>query len=259
MLGAIAGDIAGSTYEWSDIRYMDIHVFAPGSHFTDDTVMTIAIAEWIETDTALRKDTLIQLLRKWGNRYPNAGYGKLFSRWLISDNPEPYNSFGNGSAMRVSPIGWACDTIESTIDIAGKSASVTHNHPEGIKGAQAIASAVFLAKRHYSKDDIRDFITARFGYSLNRTCDDIRTHQTCDATCMRSVPEAITAFLESRDFESTIRTAISLGGDTDTLACMAGAIAEAYYDGVPENIRNGVYAMIPDEFRNIIKQMKYKH
>lgn len=259
MLGAITGDIAGSTYEWSDIRSTEIPIFTRGSHFTDDTVMTIAVAEWIETDATLDKNALMKIMRKWGNRFPDAGYGHMFRKWLKSKNPKPYHSFGNGSAMRVSPVGWACDTIENTIGIAGISASVTHDHPEGIKGAQAIACAVFLAKRQYDKKYIRDFVTSRFGYSLNRTCEDIRMHHTCDATCMRSVPEAITAFLESTDFESTIRTAISLGGDTDTLACMAGAIAEAYYGGVPERIRNEVYAIIPDEFKHIIEQMTYKH
>lgn len=229
MFGAIVGDIAGSTYERTNFKFEGCQLFAPHSQFTDDTVLTLATAEHF-----ISGDSYAQVYRKFGRDYPNAGYGANFSAWTRSDNPQPYNSWGNGSAMRASPIAWVANDLGWALDEAKKSAEVTHDHPEGIKGAQAVVCVIFLALQGYSKDTIRQEITDRFEYNLDRTLDDIRPGYLFDVSCQGSVPEAIIAFLESTDFESAIRKAISLGGDSDTIASISGSIAHAFYGDIPD-------------------------
>ncbi|SEG25249.1 DUF1810 family protein [Parabacteroides chinchillae] len=228
IIGAIIGDIVSSFYEFCNHRSTNIALFTRGTQFTDDTVMTIAVADWLLSGVPLQKT-----MPDWGKEYPNRGYGGMFYEWMFySENKEPYNSFGNGTGMRVSPCGYYATSIEEALDLAKQSAEVTHNHPEGIKGAQAIASAIFLARQHKSKDEIRDYIEHAFGYNLHRNSDEIRKTYQFDVTCQGSCPEAIIAFLDSQDYESAIRLAVSIGGDSDTIACMTGGIAAAYY-GIP--------------------------
>lgn len=240
ILGAIAGDVIGSVYEFCPHRGTDIKLFYTDSCFTDDTVMTVAVAKWL-----LEGGDLVKTMQEYGRKYPNAGYGQRFAFWLASPNPEPYNSWGNGSAMRVSPVGWAFETLEETLDVAKQTAEVSHNHPEGIKGAQATAACVFLARKGYKKREIREYIERTFGYDLKRSCDKIRPEYRYDESCQGSVPESIICFLESYDFESCIRLAVSLGGDADTMAAIAGGIAEAYYGYVPDYIENEVLDRLP--------------
>ena len=241
MYGALLGDMIGSPYEFDrGKKTKDFPLFIRESEFTDDSVMTIAVAEALmatlgKDDVSVRY-AVIRSMQKWGRRYPYAGYGARFIYWLKEKDPEPYNSWGNGSAMRVSAAGWLCDTLEETRRLARLSADVTHNHPEGIKGAEATASAIFLARTGHDKEEIRAYITAEFGYDLTRTCDQIRPDYRHVESCQETVPEAITAFLEGKDFEDVIRTAVSLGGDCDTLTCIAGSMAEAFY-GVPEPLK----------------------
>ena len=253
LCGAIAGDIIGSVYEWNRTKNADFYLFTPFSKFTDDTVMTVANADWLLTD-----DNLWVIMQDYGNRYPHAGYGGMFRNWLREEEPKPYNSFGNGSAMRVSPIGWAFNTLEETLAAAKQSAEVTHNHPEGIKGAQATAVCIFLARTGKSKKEIKEYIEKTFGYNLSRTCDEIRPDYHFDVTCQGSVPESIVAFLESTDFENAIRLAVSLGGDADTMGAIAGGIAEAYYGGVPEHIRKEVLKRLPNEFIEVMQKFYQK-
>ncbi len=240
MIGAILGDVIGAPYEFDrSPKIKEFPLFSRGSEFTDDSVMTIAVAEALmdtfgKTDDEIRA-ALVSSMRKWGRRYPNAGYGGRFRYWLTAKDPKPYGSYGNGSAMRVSSAGWLFKTLEETRHVARLTAEVTHNHPEGIKGAEATASAIYMARSGSSKEEIRDYITNEFGYSFSRTCDEIRPGYHQVESCQETVPEAITAFLEGKDFEDVIRTAVSLGGDCDTLTCIAGGIAEAFY-GVPEEM-----------------------
>ena len=215
--------------------------------------MTVANADWL-----LSGDSLFGIMQDWGNRYPTAGYGGMFLDWLQIYDPQPYNSFGNGSAMRVSPVGWAFDTLEKTLEAAKQSAEITHNHPEGIKGAQATAACIFLARTGKSKQEIKEYIEHTFGYNLNRTCDEIRPTYQFDVTCQGSVPESITAFLDSTDFESAIRLAVSLGGDADTMGAITGGIAEAFYGGVPEYIRKEVRKRLPNEFIDVMQRFYQK-
>ncbi len=234
MYGAILGDMIGAPYEFDRSgKTKDFPLFVERSHFTDDTVMTIAVAEaLLEVKDGTLPETaeaLVNAMRKWGRKYPNAGYGARFFRWLRMNDPEPYGSYGNGSAMRVSPAGWLYDTLGMTRRAARWTAQVTHNHPEGIKGAEAIASAIFMARTGSSKKEIREYIERAFGYDLSRSCDEIRPHYHHVESCQETVPQAITAFLEGNSFEDVIRTAVSLGGDCDTLTCIAGSIAEAFY------------------------------
>jgi len=231
LLGAIIGDIVGSVYEWNNIKTENFPLFSTSSRFTDDTVLTVAVA-----DAILYAKDYARTIWEYGKRYPYAGYGGRFSQWLDKGDLLPYNSFGNGSAMRVSPVGFAFNSIEEVLDEAAKSASVTHNHPEGIKGAQATALAIFLAWHGESKSEIRKQIEARFAYDLKRRLDEIRLYYTFDVSCQGSVPEAIIAFLESDNYEDAIRKAVSLGGDSDTIACIAGGIAHAYYKAIPAYI-----------------------
>ena len=253
LCGAMAGDIIGSFYEFNATKKYDFYLFTPFSKFTDDTVMTVANADWLITG-----ESLLGVMQDYGNRYPHAGYGGMFRTWLREDEPKPYNSFGNGSAMRVSPVGWAFDTLGKTLEAAKESAEVTHNHPEGIKGSQATAACIFLARTGKSKDEIKDYIEKTFGYNLSRTCDEIRLDYHFDVTCQGSVPESIIAFLESTDFESAVRLAVSLGGDADTMGAITGGIAEAYYGGVPEHIRKEVLKRLPTEFIDVMQKFYQK-
>ena len=239
MYGAILGDIIGSPFEFDrGDKTKDFKLFSRKSHFTDDSVMTLAVCEAllkVGQDATVKEieDTVISSMQSWGRRYPRAGYGGYFRRWLTARHPEPYNSFGNGSAMRVSAVGWLYDSLEKTRTVAKATANVTHNHPEGIKGAEATASAIFMARNSSSKEEIKKYIENEFHYDLNRTLNEIRPGYHMDETCQKTVPEAIIAFLEAKDFEDAIRNAVSLGGDTDTLGAITGSIAEAYY-GIPE-------------------------
>ena len=239
MYGAILGDIIGSPFEFDrGDKTKDFKLFSRRSHFTDDSVMTLAVCEAllkVGQDATVKEieDAVISSMQSWGRRYPHAGYGGYFRRWLTACHPEPYNSFGNGSAMRVSAVGWLYDSLENTRTVAKATANVTHNHPEGIKGAEATASAIFMARNGSSKEEIKKYIENEVHYDLNRTLDEIRPSYHMDETCQKTVPEAIIAFLEAKDFEDAIRNAVSLGGDTDTLGAITGSIAEAYY-GIPE-------------------------
>lgn len=248
MLGAIIGDIAGSVYEFSSEKSKDFKFFSQGCRPTDDSIMTVAVgcacAQSDMKDEQEFKRRLIYLMRELGRQYPAAGYGRSFYRWLRDDNMGPYYSYGNGSAMRVSPVAWVADTLEEAERFAMWSAEVTHDHPEGIKGAQAIAAAVFMARKGAAKEEIREYISSRY-YDLGFTVDGIRETYRFDVTCQGSVPQAIVCFLEANSFEDAVRNAISLGGDCDTQAAMAGAIAEAYF-GIPEDIEEQVLEYIDD-------------
>jgi ADP-ribosylglycohydrolase len=249
MLGAIIGDIVGSIYEWNNIKTKDFPFFQETCFFTDDTVMTIAVAESLLNGG--EPDDFIDAMKKYGRLYPDAGYGGRFARWLSSDEREPYNSWGNGSAMRVAPCGWFAESLEEAESLAERSASVTHNHPEGIKGAQATVAAIYLAREGRDKPAIKDYIETRYGYDLSRTLDEIRPTYCFDVSCQGSVPEAIIAFLESNDFENAVRNAISLGGDSDTLAAITGSIAEAAY-GIPNAIATEAFSFLDDTLISVI-------
>ena len=247
MIGVIAGDVIGSVYERHSTKSAEFPLFDDRCRFTDDTVMTIATASAILNETPYR-----EAYRALGRRYPHAGYGGKFFEWLRAPEPHAYDSWGNGSAMRVAPVGFAFDTVREVLREAEKSAAVTHNHPEGVKGAQATALAVLLARTGASKEEIRRELSGRFGYDLQRTVDDIRPCYEFDVSCQGSVPESIVAFLDSRSVESAIRLAISLGGDSDTQAAIAGGIAHAYYRGVPGLIEERVRRRLPAEFLEVI-------
>ncbi|MBQ2666733.1 ADP-ribosylglycohydrolase family protein [Methanobrevibacter sp.] len=229
IIGAIAGDIIGSPYEWNSIKTKEFDLFSRKSVFTDDTVMTLAIANWLCEDKD-SKDVLIKNLKDFGNRYINAGYGGRFLHWLQQDSPEPYGSWANGSAMRVSPCAWVANSLEEAQDLARTSAIVTHNHPDGIKGALATSDAIYLARIGAGKDEIREHVEVRYGYDLSFSIDEIRPFYDFEVSCKGSVPESIVCFLEAQDFEDTLRNAVSLGGDADTQAAIAGSIASAYWD-----------------------------
>ncbi len=247
MIGAIAGDIIGSVYEWNNVKYEDFELFKPHSRFTDDTVLTVAVADCI-----LKGKDYALTLKEYGKKYPRAGYGERFNSWLNSDRMQPYNSFGNGSAMRVSPVGFAFNSLEEVLKEAKKSAEVTHNHPEGIKGAQVAAAAIFLAREDAGKEKIKEYITAYFGYNLEQTLQEIRPNYRFDVTCQGSVPQAITAFLESEDYEDAIRKAVSIGGDSDTIACITGGIAQAYYKIIPEYLIEKTRELLTPELLEIV-------
>ena len=253
MLGAIAGDVIGSIYEGNPIKTTDFILFDKKSNYTDDTVLTIAIAYSI-----LEGVDYVTSLKFFGRKYP-AAYGMSFYHWLVSSSSEPYNSWGNGSAMRVSPIGFAFNSVEEVLNEARRSAEVTHNHPEGIKGAQATALAIFLARMGESKELIKGEVSKRFAYDLNQTLDEIRPTYSFQISCQYSVPESIIAFLESENFEGAIRNAISLGGDSDTMACIAGGIAQAFYKDLPEEIIHNVRLRLPDEFLQIMDKFYLKY
>lgn len=254
MWGAICGDVIGSVYEGNPIKAEDFPLLSPESRITDDSVLTIAIADAILKD----KDYAVKL-KEYGRRYPDAGYGGNFLRWLLSDTFKPYGSFGNGSAMRVSPVGLAYDSMEAVLNEGEKSAAVTHNHPEGIKGARATAAAVFMARKNYSKEEIKDYIEKEFAYELDRSIEDIRPGYSFDVTCQGSVPESIIAFLESSDYEDAVRKGVSLGGDSDTIGCITGSIAHAYYKEIPENILEKVRGLLDYQLLEVVDEFNSKY
>lgn len=262
MLGAIVGDVVGSVYEWNNIKTKDFPLFRDDCFFTDDTVMTCAVAEAIMNGG--QKDDFIDAMKKYGRIYPNADYGARFNRWLMTDNREPYNSFGNGSAMRVSPCAWVMEaTTGEGKRLAQLSSEVTHNHPEGIKGAMATADAIFMCRYFCGGDGsenpaeikrrVKEHIEKEYGYDLSKTLDEIRPTYRFNETCQDTVPQAIVAFLESTDFEDAIRNAISLGGDSDTLAAITGSIAEAAY-GIPDWIQDKVYTYLDEPLKDVLRR-----
>ena len=253
MLGAILGDMVGSPFEFdhNNYKHKDFPLLNEKSNFTDDTVMTVAVAWGLIAGQGDAQKTFAEVqheMRPLGKAYPNAGYGGMFGRWLRAEHPQPYGSFGNGSAMRMAAAGWLFDTLDKTLEMAKVTAEVTHNHPEGIKGAQATAAAIFLARTGHSKPEIRQYVEQTFGYDLSRTCDEIRPYYRHVETCQQTVPEAIIAFLESTGFEDALRNAVSLGGDSDTLACITGGIAEAFY-GMPSELQQETLKRLPEEMR----------
>ena len=257
MYGAILGDIIGSPYEFDmGGKCKDFPLFSKNSTYTDDTVMTIAVADAFidspEDEEGIRQ-RLIESMQRYGELYPYAGYGGMFRYWLRRDNPQPYGSYGNGSAMRVSSAAWLFDDLDTVRRMARLSAEVTHNHPEGIKGAEATASAVFLARTGSTKEQIKAYMEDTFGYDLSRTCDQIRPTYHHVESCQETVPEAITAFLEGKSFEDVIRTAVSLGGDCDTLTCIAGSIAEGFY-GVPEDLKQECRNRLPGQLLEVLQK-----
>ena len=256
MYGAIIGDICGSSFEFKNFKTdnpSEIPLPAPNSDFTDDTVLTCAII-----DALLKKRNYKKAVYRWANKYPKRGYGQGFAVWHTSFFPKPYNSCGNGSAMRVSAIGWVFETIEETLAEAKKSAEITHNHPEGIKGAQAVASAIFLARNGKNREIIKNYIENTFNYNLQRTLKEIRPVYQFDATCQGSVPEAIIAFLESEDYISAIQNALSIGGDSDTIACITGGIAEAYYKKIPAELISFAKGVLSKEMAALLEKF-YKN
>lgn len=262
MYGAILGDIIGSVYEFDmfNIKTKDFPLFSPNCTFTDDSVMTLAVAKAIMAAKDKTNDNeltanFIKYMQKFGRAYPYAGYGANFIYWLADLNPKPYGSYGNGSAMRVSSVAWLFDTLEDVRRVSRLSAAVSHNHPEGIKGAEATASAIFLARKGSSKEEIKAYIETEFSYDLNRTCDEIRPNYYHVESCMETVPEAIIAFLESTDFEDCIRNAVSLGGDCDTLTAISASIAEGFY-GVPEDLKTECHRRLPEDLNNILNEFK---
>jgi ADP-ribosylglycohydrolase len=256
MLGAIAGDVIGSVYEgkvgWQSARTPHFQpLFHPLARFTDDTVLTVAVAENI-----LRGGDLVDLFKHYARRYPSAGYGGTFRRWVESTSRHPYQSWGNGAAMRVSPVGYACNSLDDVLFQARRTAEVTHDHPEGIKGAQATAVAVFLARTGSDKTQIKTTIERTFGYRLDARIDEIRPGFQFDVSCQRTVPPALIAFLDSTDYESAVRLAVSLGGDSDTIACIAGGIAQAFYGGVPVDIRTRTLNLLDGHLRSIVDEFE---
>ena len=268
MLGAIIGDMVGSVYEFANTKSTDFPFFSDRSTFTDDSIMTVAVAKWLLVDNTHSHEMLEKIMVDFARRYPfpMGGYGGMFARWLFrpenlvdyktgepAERRVPYNSWGNGSAMRASAVGWKFRSLEETEKVAEISASITHDHPEGIKGAQATAAAIFLAWNGSSKQEIKDYIETRFGYDLSVHTDDLRNTYGWEDSCQGTVPPAIRAFLDSTDFESAVRIAVSLGGDSDTLACITGGIAEAYYREIPDAIYRKSMEILPAEFIHVLK------
>ena len=249
MLGAIAGDIIGSPYEYLGYKGRDFPLFSERSCFTDDTVLTVAVA-----DAVLHGLNFTQTLKQYGRRYPDAGYGGSFYNWMLSDSLEPYKSWGNGCAMRTSPIGFLYDDESSVLTVSRKCSAVTHNHHEGIRGSQAVSIGIYLARQGVSKDRIRQEILKWFGYDLSPHMGEIRPTYRFTITCQGTVPPAFIAFLDSDNYESAVRNAVSLGGDADTLACIAGALAEAYYKEIPAKIIDETRKRLPQEFLDIIDE-----
>ena len=247
IIGAIAGDVIGSAYEFNPTRDYTFELFTPKSTFTDDTVLTMANAIWLLEDEKHRPETLVKIMLDLCRRYPDRGYGGRFAQWIRKTDPQPYNSFGNGSAMRVSPIGYYAQTLDEALELARISAEVTHNHPEGVKGAQATAAAIFLVRQGENKWDLREYVEKTFGYDLSRKLDEIRPTFTFDETCQRTVPEAITCYLEGKDYEDVVRLAVALAGDADTLAAIAGSIASAVWD-VSSEVSQQVISLLSEEF-----------
>ena len=262
MIGALLGDMIGAPYEFDrGDKTKAFPLFSRGSKFTDDSVMTVAVAEALMdaeggSDDGIRA-ALVRSMQKWGQRYPYAGYGGRFRRWLFTENPQPNGSYGNGSAMRASASGWLYDDLAATRHMAALTAEVSHNHPEGIKGAEATAAAIFMARSGSSKDEIRAYTEREFGYDLSQTCAELRLKNRHDETCQVTMPLVFAAFLESTDFEDAIRNAVSLGGDTDTIACITGSIAEAFY-GVPEDIAAEGRKRLPADMIGVLDRFRQK-
>lgn len=279
MLGAITGDTVGSVYEFLNTKHYDFLLFADNSSYTDDTVMTVAVADWLLRDPSHGYQTLEEVMLEYGKQYssPMGGYGGGFHTWLF--HPErlyryeyssgrlpyksvtgrhPYGSWGNGSAMRASAVGWFFDTLEETERVAGISAAITHSHPEGIKGAQATAAAVWMARKGKTREEIRDYVERRFGYDLHKTYEYWHPVYEWDSSCQGTVPQGIICVLDSRDFEDAIRKAVSLGGDSDTLACITGGVAEAFYRGIPGDIVTKVLDVLPDKFLDVLRAVQEK-
>ncbi|MGM9752689.1 MAG: ADP-ribosylglycohydrolase family protein [Candidatus Cryptobacteroides sp.] len=273
MFGAICGDTIGSTYEFDNTKDYGFELFPKGSCYTDDSVMTLAVAKWLLIDAEYTQGVLENCMVELAEEYPCpvGGYGGMFREWLfrpralngrngtpVDGKRHPYGSWGNGSAMRASACGWFFNTLEETERVAGISASITHNHPEGIKGAQATAAAIYLARIGKKKDKIKEYISSRYGYDLERSYEFLNRTYEWDSSCQGTVPEAIIAFLESDDFEDAIRKAVSMGGDSDTLACITGGIAEAYYKGIPNHIAASVWCLLPEGLREIVLAVSEK-
>ena len=259
MIGSIVGDIVGSIYEFGNIKTKDFEFFSERGSYTDDSILTFATADWL-----LHGGDVAHYYSRYGveNPWPMGGYGGGFRSWLVrsarQNDLRPYNSCGNGSAMRVGPVGWACNSKEEVLAKAKESAECTHDHPEGIKGAQATALAIMMARQGCDKEEIRSEIEKDFDYNLQFTCDEIRPTYTWGGTCQDSVPQAIVAFLDGTDFEDSIRNAISIGGDSDTIGCITGSIAEAYY-GVPQDIRNRAMEYLPEQFKKILSDFELQY
>ncbi|MBO4639889.1 MAG: ADP-ribosylglycohydrolase family protein [Treponema sp.] len=256
MYGAIIGDIIGQPYERAAVKSKAFLLFCDTPHFTDDTVMTIAVCDGIlkaglDARKKEIKSSIIENLRFWAQKYPYAGYGGMFKKWLSMRWPRPYKSFGNGAAMRVSSVGWLFDSLERTLEVSRWTAEVTHNHKEGIKGAQSIAAAIYLARTGSTKKEIKDYIQEKFKYNLSKTCDEIRPSYYFDSSCQGTCPQAITAFLEGDSFEDVIRNAISLGGDSDTIAAIAGSIAEAFF-GIPDYFKEKALEFTKDDMHEVM-------
>lgn len=253
MIGAIAGDIIGSVYEWDNIKTKAFTLFSTKCFFTDDSILTIALA-----DSILTGANYVDNLKKFYRWYPNGGYGGSFHRWAQCEGAEPYNSWGNGAAMRISPVGYAYNDLDTVLQKAADFTEITHNHPEGIKGGQATAAAIFLARTGKSKAEIKDFAETEFQYDLSKHVDNIRPSYKFDVSSQGTVPQAVRAFIDSTDFEDAIRTAVSLGGDTDTLACITGGIAQAFYGAVPEPIVSKVYDILDERLGKITREFMDK-
>jgi ADP-ribosylglycohydrolase len=253
MLGAICGDVIGSVHEWTSTKTKEFPLFVPASTFTDDSVLTFAVADWI-----LSGDDLTGLFHSYFHAYPGRGYGGFFMGWATRKDRMPYQSYGNGAAMRVSPVGFAFDTLEEVLEWGERSAAPTHDHAEGIRGAQATAAAIFLARKGRTKEEIRTGIASRFGYDVDARLDDIRPTYRFNETCQGTVPQAIIAFAESTSWEDAVRNAISLGGDADTLACITGAIAEAHYGGVPRHVSRPVLSVLDRRLNGILERFRQR-
>ena len=259
MYGAITGDIIGSQFEFDrGNKSREFELFGKNCEYTDDTVMTVAVAEALldagkDADEKTVKEKLVASLKKWGKKYPYAGYGNRFKLWVLSDKSEPYGSYGNGSGMRVSSVGWLYDSMERTREVARWTAEITHNHPEGIKGAESTAAAIFMARHHAAFEEISNYIEDEFGYDLSRTLDEIRPDYCHVEDCMKTMPEAFTCFLEAGSYEECIRNVMYIGGDTDTLGAIAGAIAEAYW-GIPEDLIRKAKEYLPDDIKAVVER-----
>ncbi|MEM6599608.1 MAG: ADP-ribosylglycohydrolase family protein [Cyanobacteria bacterium P01_C01_bin.69] len=253
MLGAIAGDIIGSVYEFDRHKSKDFALFTPQSTFTDDSILSVAVAE-----TILQGGRYAESIKRYAQQYPDpmGGYGARFDQWAHTASLQPYNSWGNGSAMRVSPVGFAYDNMAAVMNAARQSAEVTHNHPEGVKGAQATAACILLARQSCSKDEIKAFVEEVFSYDVSRSLDEIRVTYTFNESCQGTVPESIVAFLASTDFEDAIRNTISLGGDTDTMGAITGGIAEAFYGGVPDAIAAEVLTRLDEPLKEVVQKFR---
>jgi len=258
IIGAICGDIVGSSYEFHPVKTKDFDLFPSNSRFTDDTVMTLAIANWLLLDLNLTENVLINQMQILGSEYPRAGYGGRFSKWLMEENPKAYGSWGNGSAMRVSPVAWYVNSLEDCLKLAKLSAIVTHNSKEGIKGATSTAASIFLARNGYSKDEIKDYVEKTFDYDLSQSLDEIRPDYSFEVSCQKSVPQAIISFLEAKDYEDTIRNAISLGGDADTQAAIAVSIAAGFYE-VPNDLIKLCVSKLDPGLHQIFREFNEKY